>query len=91
MVALAMESVAFGRVIRVGEDCSDVVYTRGALPAGSRYAPAFLRFYLLLRLDDLRLVFRVSVYLYVEGIAMRVMATEAQLLVWSSRAAGTFW
>ncbi|CAK0882115.1 unnamed protein product [Prorocentrum cordatum] len=80
VVALALESFAFGRVIRLGEACSAEVLSSTALPAGSRFAPTFLRFYLMLCLDDLLGVFRLTIYLYVDDIALRVMSTEARVL-----------
>ncbi|CAK0788577.1 unnamed protein product, partial [Prorocentrum cordatum] len=80
VVALALESFAFGRVIRLGEACSAEVLSSTALPAGSRFAPTFLRFYLTLCLDDLLGVFRLTIYLYVDDIALRVMSTEARVL-----------
>ncbi|CAK0796259.1 unnamed protein product [Prorocentrum cordatum] len=80
VVALALESFAFGRVIRLGEACSAEVLSSTALPAGSRFAPTFLRFYLTLCLDDLLGVFRLTIYLYVDDIALRAMSTEARVL-----------
>ncbi|CAK0862641.1 unnamed protein product [Prorocentrum cordatum] len=80
VVALALESFALGRVIRLGEACSAEVLSSTALPAGSRFAPTFLRFYLTLCLDDLLGVFRFTIYLYVDDIALRVMSTEARVL-----------